>query len=126
MTITLGGVLISSNMYLSGIETADTLIYDKKISLGGESDVRVLPLIGGRTLTLGTQNRDGATQGLWCKSTIDQIKAMQGTGIPLVLNYKGALFDVYVISTNDLVPFHQFEEESPTKKFVGKLTLLEV
>lgn len=124
--ITLGGVLISDNMYLSGREIADSLLYDQKISIGGESSVRVLPLTGGRTFSLGTQNRDGATQGLWCKSTIDQIKALQSTGIPLILNYKGDMFDVHVISTADLVPFHQFEEESPTKKFVGKITLLEV
>jgi len=124
--ITLGGVVINDNMYLAGIETADNLLYDQKISLDGGSSIKVLPLQGGRYFTLGSQNKDGALQGMWCKSTIDQIKAMQGTGIPLILNYRGILYDVYVIDTKSLSPLHQFELESDTKKFIGQITLLEV
>jgi len=124
--ITLGGVVINDNMYLAGLETADNLLYDQKISLDGGSSIKVLPLQGGRSFTLGSQNKDGALQGMWCKSTIDQIKSMQSTGIPLILNYRGTLYDVYVIDTKSLSPLHQFELESDTKKFIGQITLLEV
>jgi hypothetical protein len=124
MTITLGGITISDNMYLSGLETNKQVIVDKQRNIDGVAIVRVKPTPGGRELTLGTQNQGGAIQGIWEWSTIEQIKSLELLAQSVILNYRGTNYSVYITGT-DLSPFLQFEIEGASKKFTGVINLLE-
>lgn len=123
--IDINGVLISDNMYLEGIETSTYAVYDQKRSLSGEADITVFPVSGGRQFYLGTQNKNGAIQGMWCKSTIDQLNELRKLGTPLSLNYHGSIYSIYITSTEELTPLHQFEAEGPNKKFIGRIAVIE-
>lgn len=123
--ITLGGVSISDDMYLSGLESSRLVSVDQQRSIDGFSIIRIKPSVGGRSLTLGSQNRGNSLQGLWDKSTIDSIKSLELQAQPVILSYRGTDYTVYIVGT-EFTPMLQFELESPTKKFTGSVSLLEV
>lgn len=123
--ITLGGVSISTNMYLSGLESASLVSVEQLRTIEGVSVVRAKPTPGGRTLTLGTQNKSGATQGIWCWEIIEQIKTLELSASAIELNYRGDVYSVIIAGTS-FAAFHQWEPEGPYKKFTGSITLIEV
>lgn len=125
MTITLGGVAIDDDMYLSGIETNQQVSVEQLRTIEGVSVVRVKSAPGGRLFTLGSQNGSGAIQGIWCWEIIEQIKAIELQAQSVELNYRGDFYTVFVTGTN-FTPFLQFEPEGPYKKFTGSVSLLEV
>lgn len=125
MTITLGSVTIDNNMYLNGIESATLVSVEQLWTIEGNSVVRTKPLNGGRKFTLGTQNQTGATQGIWCFETIEEIQALEQLAVDVVLSYRGTNYNV-VITGSTFTPLHQFEEEGPYKKFLGTISLTEV
>jgi len=124
MTITLGGVTISDDMYLSGLEANSQVAVEQQRTIDGISFVRVKPAPGGRVFSLGTQSRGGATQGIWDWSVIEQIKTLELLAQSVILTYRGTSYTVYITGT-DFTPLLQFEVEGPTKKFTGTVSLLE-
>ena len=124
MTITLGGITIDDDMYLSGVETNSQVALEQMRTIDGVSVVRVKPAPGGRTLSLGTQNQGGAIQGIWNWSVIEQIKALEVQAQSVILSYRGLTYSVYITGT-EFTPFLQFEPEGPNKKFTGSVSLLE-
>ena len=122
---TLGGVAISANMYLDGLESQPRVSVEQVRTIDGTSVVRTTPLNLGRSLTLGTQNGSGATQGIWCLSHIQEIKALEQLAAPVVLDYNGDIYGVVIAGTS-FTPFHTWEPEGPNKKFTGTVTLIEV
>lgn len=125
MTITLGGVDISNNMYLSGLESAPLVSVEQVRTIDGVSYVRSTPTPGGRTFTLGTQSKTGTVIGLWCSTVIDQVKVLESLADPVTLDYRGDIYEVIIVETS-FDPFHAFEVEGPNKKFTGTITLIEV
>lgn len=124
--ITLNGITINDSMYLDGVDSSRITVHEKKISIGGYSKIYSKKLIGGREFTLGTQNSSGPIQGIWLKSEIDAIKAVESLCSPVVLNYRGTQYNVIIADTSDFRPLHQFEIEGANKRFLGKITLMEV
>ncbi len=125
MTITLGGIDINNNMYLSGVESASLVSVEQLWTIDGNSVTRAKPLNGGRLFTLGTQNQSGSTQGIWCYEDIELVQALEQLAQGVVLNYRGTDYNV-LISGTSFTPLHQFEEEGPYKKFLGTISLTEV
>lgn len=125
MTINLGGIVISDNMYLNGIESASQVAIEQMRTIEGVSVVRAHPTPGGRALTLGSQNLSGMTQGIWCSETIDQIKELELAAVSVSLDYRGDIYAVIITGTR-FVPMYQFELEGPYKKFTGTISLIEV
>jgi len=122
--ITLGGVSLNKNLYLSGLESAPGVVYKQSRTLSGNSILTISPNVGGRTLTLTTQN-DKAIQGIWCKSSIDSVKALESLGLPVELDYRGATYQVVIVGS-EFKPMFIWQTEGPTKAFLGSLTLIEV
>jgi len=122
--ITLAGITINDNMYLSGLENSPAVAYSQKRTIGGTSVVSAVPISGGRQLTLGTQ-QGKSIQGIWCKSVLDQLKSIESLALPVDLNYRGVSYQV-LITGSDVEPFIVREAESPTKSFIGTINLLEV
>ena len=125
MTITLGGITISDNMYLDGLESQPQVSVEQVRTIDGTSVVRTKSLNLGGTFTLGTQTLSGAVQGIWCLSYIQQIKALEQLGAVVVLDYKGTQYNVVIEGTN-FSPMFQWEPEGPDKKFTGTVSLIEV
>ena len=124
--ITLGGIVISDNMYLGGVTQARQVVPQQLRTSEGISLLTVHATPGGRTLTLGTTNLNGATQGIWCQSNIDEIKDLEATNVPVVLNHNGDIYNVRIVDTSDFTQFFQNEPVSPNKKYTGKITMIEV
>jgi hypothetical protein len=123
--ITLGGVVISDDMYLDGLDNASLASVEQLRTVDGNSIIRARPTPGGREITLGTQNRSGATQGIWCYSVIELVKQMELAALPVSLNYRGTLFEIIITGAN-FEPLLQFELEGPNKMFTGTISLIEV
>ena len=126
MTITIGGIPISDNMVLSGVTNSSQVVSQQRRTLEGYSSVLVSRKFGGRTLTLGSDTSDGSIMGIWCKSDIDAIKAIELLCAPIDINYRGELYRGYVVDTSDFTPLFKWEQESPNKKYTGKITIIEV
>ena len=122
--ITLGGVTIDDDMYLSGPESNSLVTVTQQRTIDGVSIVRVKPSPGGRSLTLGSQNRGGSIQGIWAWGTIESIKSLELQGQSVILSYRGTDYNVFIVGT-DFTPFLQFEIEGAGKKFTGGISLLE-
>ena len=123
--ITLGGITISDNMVLSGVIEASLTIYQQKRTVEGVSRTRITEKIGGRELTLGSDTSGGSNMGMWCSSIIENIKELEKTLTPKVLNYRGVEYLVYIVDTTDFTPLFKWEEEGPTKKYTGTIKLIE-
>lgn len=124
--ITLGPVVISDNMYLEGVEKANSVSVEQVRTVDGESYLTVVPSPGGRTLTLGTSQLNGATQGIWCQTVIDEIKALEATGNAQTLSYQGEVYVVVISSTSSITQMFQREPLGPNKKYTGVINLIEV
>ncbi len=124
MTVTLGGLDINNNMYLGGLESASLVSVEQRWTVEGNSVIRTKPLNGGRSLTLGSQNKSGSIQGIWCLRDILLIQDLEQAGQSVELDYRGDVYNVIIASTA-FRPLHQFELESADKKFLGTLSLIE-
>ncbi len=124
--ITLGGIVISDNMYLGGVTQAQQIAYQQVRTVEGLSKLTAVGLTGGRNLTLGTVSMNSSIQGVWCQSVIDQIKVLEKTNADCVLNYQGTIYNVRIIDTTDFTQMFQFEETSPDKKYTGSIKMIEV
>jgi hypothetical protein len=124
--ITLGGITISDNMYLSGDVESGGVVHQQKRTIEGVSSILISQKIGGRAFTLGSDMAGGSVMGIWCKSLIDSIKALELAGLPQQLNYRGTIYSVYIVDTSGFTPLFKWQEESATKAYTGQLTLIEV
>ncbi len=125
--ITLDGIEINPNMYLGGLVQASKVSTNQQTSLDGVVATFVKPLIGGEKLTLGTTTgRNGALQGMWCQSVVDEVKNVEGNGQTVVLDYHGDIHHVVVSSTASLQQFNINEPVTPTKAYTGNINLLKV
>lgn len=124
--ITLGNIEISDDMTLEGIIQNAGVVYQQKRSVEGYSDTFVQPSIGGGGYTLGSNLSNGSSMGIWCQETIEEIKALELTGAPQTLNYRGTLYRVYIVDTTDFTALFKWELESPTKKYTGNIKLIGV
>lgn len=125
MSITLGGIDIDDNMYLSPPENSPSNILEEIRTVDGNYYVRVTSLNKGSQLTLGTQNKSGSTQGIWYLRVIKSLKALEIAGNVVELNYRGDIYNV-LIAGMDMTPMYQYELESDCKRFVGTINLIEV
>ncbi len=123
MTITLGGITLSDNMYLSGLESAPRAAVSQKRTILGTSILTVSPLIGGRRFTIGSDSK-GATRGIWCYHTIEAIKELENQGVAVVLDYRGDIYEVVIVGTS-FRPMILHEPEGPNKKFIGTISVIE-
>jgi len=123
--ITLGGVVISNNMYLKGVEQANPFLYSQVRAIDGTSHLISYNNPGGRTFTLGSSQTNNM-QGLWCQDTLDALQALRESDTVLTLDYNGEVYNVKIVSMEDIEQFMSKEPKSSTKKYTGTITLIEV
>ena len=113
-------------MYLDGLVKANPIAYQQDRTVDGIPVMTIFSNQGGRQLSLGTSQLQGATQGIWCKSVLDDLKAVQGLGNPVTLDYHGDTYNVLITGTSDINQLLQFEPDTPNKKYTGTIKLIEV
>lgn len=126
MTITLGSVTISDNMYLGGVTEAAQTAAQQVRTVEGNSILTTVSTPGGRTITLETQQVNGGIQGIWCQSVIDAVKALESNNTAVVLAHHGTTYNVKITDTTDLSPLFSWEPVGVNKKYTGKITTIEV
>lgn len=125
--ITLGGVTISDNMYLGGIVEAKQIAHKQERTVtAGLSVLKTAPTPGGRTITLESTNLGGSIQGIWCQRVIEQVKAVEASNLPVVLDHHGTTYNVQIVDTTQFQQMFSFEASGPDKKYTGKITTIEV
>lgn len=124
--ITLAGISVSKNMHLLGVTQANQVAYQHTRTVEGVSKLLVKPTPGGRVMSISSSQIGNAVQGIWCQSVIDEIKAVEKLASPVLLDYYGDLYTVYIVDTTDFTQMFQFEPISPTKSYTGKVTIIEV
>lgn len=126
MSNTLGGIPISDNMYLKGVEQGPSVMTSQVRTMDGISYVSATPIEGGRALTLGSTTQNSATQGFWCLGVIREIKALEKLGQPVLLEYQGTSYNVLITGTSSLEQFDQRVALSDEKVYTGQINLIEV
>lgn len=122
--ITLGGIALNNNLVLNRVEV-DPVVYEQKVTIEGYSSVLVQENIGGEVLTLGTDSSSNSYMGLWCLGAINQIKALQRT-VPHVLDYRGEIYNVYIVEVKNFTALIKTQEETDDKKYTGSIKLIGV
>jgi len=122
--ITLGGVTISDNMVLLGVEQANSVTTEQIRAADGTPYVKLYDSPGGRALQLGT-SQIGKIQGIWYQSVLDELRAVQDLKTPVVLNYNGEVFTVYITDFSSIEPLFQNEKRGPCKRYIGLIDLIE-
>ena len=117
MTVSIGGVTLSENLYLD-IGPAG-VAYSQRRLIGGASVVQVDGNTGGRTFTLEGVN-------CWTMAQAETIMAMQAaaTGVELV-HHRGT-FQVFITDTSDLQPTRKYKNPIGTDWYTGSITMIEV
>jgi hypothetical protein len=122
--ITLGSVVIGDSMILVGATESKQVVHQQKRTIEGYSSTSVYPIHGGRSLTLGSDLNE-TTMGIWCFSTITEVKELELLQTTQQLNYKGDIYTVLIVDTSDFKPLFKTEQESDTKKYTGTIKLIE-
>jgi hypothetical protein len=119
MTTSLGGITLSDNLILGGIESAPGIAFSAKRTLGGRQIVQVGPsLSGGRVLTLQGENHFTLGQ-------VTAIKALSTSGASGAMVHARGSFTVIVTGV-DVEPTIPYADPVSTDWYSGTITLLEV
>jgi len=113
-------------MYLSGVTQARQISYQQNRTVEGASVLSTVPTPGGRVLALETTQLNGAIQGIWCQAVIDDIKLLEAVNNVVDLVDNGVTYSVKIVDTTQLSQLLQFEPVSPTKKYIGRIEMIEV
>lgn len=123
---TLAGIELNNSLFLDGVENERKVIINKFRTLDGESRIQAKPKTGGRPLRLTTVSDDGAITGIFCQNHIDALKPFEATGIPVLLVDRYNRQYIVVLEKIDVTQLNQREPISPTKKWVGSISMTEV
>lgn len=118
MTVTLGGLVLSDELILSGLETAKNVVVSQRRSLAGRSITRIDPAPGGRTLTLSGENHFTLGQ-------ITAIKELAATCQAVTLVHHRGTYHVKIIDT-PVVPAIDYANPSDDEWYSGEITMIEV
>jgi len=118
MTVTLGGIVLSEHLVLTGLENAPPVAYSQKRTIGGKSVVAVAPVAGGRTLTLQGENHYTLAQ-------IEAVQTIAQLGAPVTLVHHRGTFSVLITSI-EVDPTTDYANPGANDWYNGTITLLEV
>lgn len=124
--ITIDSMTINCDMYLKGVGSALQVLVQQDRDLNGDSHILVSKINKGRSFTLGTQSNGSAIQGLWTLDEIENLKVIEGNGLPVVLDYRGNIYNVIITSISEPTPFKINEVESASKRYTTIVNILEV
>ena len=114
--MTLGNVTLSDHLILDGLETAPMVAHSQRRTLTGESVVQAAPMVGGRALSLRSENHLTLEQ-------INQVRDLAGQVVSLV-HHRGT-FSVLVISI-DVEAALDHADPKTDDWYSGTINLLEV
>jgi len=114
---TLGGIALSPDLVLSGIEAANSWIYQPRRTLAGVSVVQAAPVVGGRSLTLVSEHHLDLAE-------VTAIKAVAALGQPVTLVHHRGTFTVYIVGV-DVDPAVDHSDPDGSEWQSGSITLLE-
>lgn len=122
MTVSLGGVSLSDDLVLEGIETARRVTYSSRRTLAGRHVLQVgPPLSGGRTISLQSENHITHAKLL-------AIKAVEAAGAVVTLVHHRGTFSVLIVSIEmePDSPLANPADDSTVPWYSGTITMLEV
>ena len=114
--ISLGGLVLSSNLLLRGLRSAPVAV-DVQRSDEGVAQILVAPLEGGRSLSL---------EGDFTFAQVEQIRVMSRNCLPVQLIHPRGTFQVLITDLSDLADWDEHVEIEPTDFESGTIQLLEV
>lgn len=125
MTVSLGGVVLSDDLTLTGPINQSQIIASFKRTVAGRIIRRVDPRPGGREMVLSTPQRGGGYRGVFTGSQAEQLAALRDAGdiVPLV-HHRGSF--AVLITVVDLTPIDGSADPGPTTYFVGQIITIEV
>lgn len=115
---TLGGLSLSPDLVLTGLEASPGIIYSQRRTMSGVSVLQTAPVVGGRTLGLNSENHLSLTD-------IQAIQALAALGQPVTLVHHRGTFNVLIIGLN-VEPVSLIANPDGTLWHSGEITLLEV
>lgn len=121
MTVSLGGIALSDDLVLQGIEEAPGIAMSARRTLGGRQIVQVGPsLAGGRVLSLQSENHLTLSQ-------ITAIKAIESTGQAVILVHHRGTFSVLITGTEvDPDTLLANPDTATNQWWSGKINMIEV
>lgn len=126
MIIQLGGIVLDDHLLLDGIETAPDISTFTVVTLGGVSDTTVMPLSGGRRLSLVALREGNSLKGKFLRHQLMAIKALSAQGQKVTLVHYMGTFQVLIVSTTEVVPVKRYRNPQDNDLYVGPVQLLEV
>lgn len=124
--IALDNMTINCDMYLKGAESGLQVLVQQDRDLDGDSHVIINKINKGGSFTLGSQSDGSAIQGLWTLDEIQALKVIEGNGQPVVLNYRGNIYNVIITSLSEPTPFEINKLETAEKRYTMLVNILEV
>ena len=118
MTVSLGGIALSDELILDGIETATEVVITQRRTLAGVSNLTADPAPGGRQLQLQGDNH-------WDLAQVDAIRALRALMQPVQLVHHRGTFDV-LIGAIDVDPSISYSNPDDTTWYTGTVTMIEV
>ncbi len=126
MTITLGGIVLDDHLLLDGLETSPDISVSTVVTLGGISDTAVMPLSGGRHLSLVALREGNSLKGKILRHQLMAIKELSAQGQAVTLVHHMGTFQLLIVSTSEMVPVRKYRNPQDNDPYTGPIQLLEV
>ena len=117
---------VSPDMYLDNVLQEELVTTQVDRNLDGEANIIIKSKTGGNLMTLGSQTGSNGIQGIWHQQDLEDINTLIRSKRIVVLDYRGDLYNVIVLSISNLRPFETNEIEGPCKRFTANINLIEV
>jgi hypothetical protein len=115
---TLGGLALSADLVLNGLENAPDLAFSQRRTLAGVSVVQSAPVLSGRVLTL-------ESDGHLTLAQVQAIKALAAAGQEVALVHSRGSFTVLIVGVS-VEPVFESSDPEATLWHSGEITLIEV
>lgn len=110
----LGGIELSNDLVISGLESAPDIVYNPLRLVTGELFVQTAPVIGGRVLSLKGKNAFTLQQIVAIK-----VIAAMGQAVPLI-HHRGTFN--FLITGTPVEPVIEYADPDPDEWYDGEIT----
>lgn len=125
--ITLNGVTLSEDLLWDGEFDNPVISQNVQRTLLGVQIIQNMPIVGGRIVSLVAISNGSEYQGFYTRSQIQEFKALEEAGTPIVFHYEGQEFNVVIqaggIQVQPLIPR---PNQDVADLYSGTLILIEV
>jgi len=125
MTVSIGGIVLSEDLTLTGPINQPRVAMSARQTLGGRVVVQSLPISAGRQLVLAAARGNGGVYGAFTIAQAEQLAVLRDAGQAVALVHHRGNFSVVILAI-ELEPINGVADPGAGTLMAGTITMIEV